>query len=285
MDTTLTAAHAATEAGVTVATIRTWCRRGVITATKVSGRWVIDPSSLNRRIRIGQESRTMTPTTTYRIEQGTAIRYGTEREVWSVVRTDGTPAGFGPGQDPRIHNATFTTPEIAEIYRRFYEETPAGYRLERDHHSSRSMRRGSYWRLTGSGQDDPDTIRHIWEDGEEVRGSWPEGTTWLDVLIFLANRHAEGAPARIEKAAAEKAIAEAEAAVREAREAQLAEARRTKGALATDRQISYILSLLARRRDSGEGGGFFSGPTTRADLELLSKAEASAYIDSLTDNY
>ncbi|MET8571847.1 helix-turn-helix domain-containing protein [Streptomyces sp. NPDC004783] len=44
---------AATEAHVTVATIRTWCRRGVVAAAKVAGRWVIDQASLAARIAIG----------------------------------------------------------------------------------------------------------------------------------------------------------------------------------------------------------------------------------------
>lgn len=45
---------AATEAHVTVATIRTWCRRGVLAAVKTAGRWIIDTASLARRIAIGQ---------------------------------------------------------------------------------------------------------------------------------------------------------------------------------------------------------------------------------------
>lgn len=48
-----TTASAAAQAGVTVATIRTWCRRGVITATKQAGRWIIDSVSLTARIAIG----------------------------------------------------------------------------------------------------------------------------------------------------------------------------------------------------------------------------------------
>lgn len=44
---------AATEAQVTVATIRLWARRGVIAATKTAGRWIIDTASLARRIAIG----------------------------------------------------------------------------------------------------------------------------------------------------------------------------------------------------------------------------------------
>lgn len=44
---------AATEARVTVATIRTWCRIGAVAATKTAGRWIIDAASLARRIAIG----------------------------------------------------------------------------------------------------------------------------------------------------------------------------------------------------------------------------------------
>lgn len=53
---------AAAEAQVTVATIRTWCRRGVIAAAKTAGRWVIDTVSLARRIAIGaMRTRKATP--------------------------------------------------------------------------------------------------------------------------------------------------------------------------------------------------------------------------------
>ncbi|MER6860747.1 MULTISPECIES: helix-turn-helix domain-containing protein [Streptomyces] len=48
-----TTAEAATQANVTIATIRTWCRRGVIAATKQAGRWIIDTASLAHRITIG----------------------------------------------------------------------------------------------------------------------------------------------------------------------------------------------------------------------------------------
>ncbi|MBZ6258882.1 helix-turn-helix domain-containing protein [Streptomyces olivaceus] len=44
---------AAAQAGVTVATIRTWCRKGVVAAVKAAGRWVVDAASLARRIEIG----------------------------------------------------------------------------------------------------------------------------------------------------------------------------------------------------------------------------------------
>ncbi|MEU9333162.1 hypothetical protein AB0D49_08350 [Streptomyces sp. NPDC048290] len=45
---------AAVQAGVTVPTIRTWCRSGAVAATKTAGRRrVIDAASLARRIAIG----------------------------------------------------------------------------------------------------------------------------------------------------------------------------------------------------------------------------------------
>lgn len=44
---------AAATAGVTVATIRHWCRMGAVAATKAAGRWVIDTASLAHRITIG----------------------------------------------------------------------------------------------------------------------------------------------------------------------------------------------------------------------------------------
>ncbi|MFI8872433.1 hypothetical protein [Streptomyces sp. NPDC055243] len=46
-------AAAATQAHVTTATIRTWCRHNVIGAIKVAGRWIIDTASLAARIAIG----------------------------------------------------------------------------------------------------------------------------------------------------------------------------------------------------------------------------------------
>ncbi|MDH6224384.1 hypothetical protein [Streptomyces sp. MJP52] len=42
----MNAAAAAAKSRVTTDTIRTWCRRGVITATKTAGRWDIDEKSL-----------------------------------------------------------------------------------------------------------------------------------------------------------------------------------------------------------------------------------------------
>lgn len=52
---------AALEARVTVATVRTWCRNGVVAAAKQAGRWVIDTASLARRIAIGARKTPVTP--------------------------------------------------------------------------------------------------------------------------------------------------------------------------------------------------------------------------------
>lgn len=46
-------AVAATQANVTTATIRTWCRTGAVAAIKQAGRWIIDAASLAHRITIG----------------------------------------------------------------------------------------------------------------------------------------------------------------------------------------------------------------------------------------
>jgi hypothetical protein len=50
--TAITTTSAATQAGVTVDTIRTWCRTGAITAIKQAGRWLIDATSLAYRIKL-----------------------------------------------------------------------------------------------------------------------------------------------------------------------------------------------------------------------------------------
>lgn len=48
---------AALEARVTVATVRTWCRLGAVSAVKQAGRWVIDSASLAARVAIGKMKR------------------------------------------------------------------------------------------------------------------------------------------------------------------------------------------------------------------------------------
>lgn len=63
---------AATEAHVTVATIRTWCRIGAVAAIKQAGRWIIDTTSLAARIAIGKMKRP-TRTVVYTVDTMVAI--------------------------------------------------------------------------------------------------------------------------------------------------------------------------------------------------------------------
>ena len=55
--------------------------------------------------------------------------------------------------------------------------------------------------------------------------------------------------------------------------------------LATERQVDFIMKLLALCGVSGEADGFVSGPTTREAVAKLSKAQASAYITSMKGGY
>lgn len=55
---------AAKTANVTPATIRTWCRRNVIAASKTARGWNIDETSLNRRIALGRHTRKTVETMT-----------------------------------------------------------------------------------------------------------------------------------------------------------------------------------------------------------------------------
>lgn len=267
---------AATQANVTVATIRTWCRNGVITATKQAGRWTIDTASLARRIEIG--ARMNRPTTRYTVTEGTN-QYGTT--TYAVTRTDGTPAGYGPGKDPRITDFVFLQQERAETGAALLNALPDGYYVRKHevrYHRSSINQNHWVWRLAGGDDNDP----------QDVRGDRPldaERDEAVDYLVRCATSHAAGTADRIRAKAEQDAIDAAESAVREVREQQLEEARRTKGPLATPRQVDFILQLLARREHLGEGGGFFYGPTDRAGIEEMSKADASTYITSLKGDY
>jgi hypothetical protein len=68
--TTTLAAH---QAGVNVATIRTWCRVGAVAAAKVAGRWAIDTASLAYRVALGKARRPMERKPVFSVETMTAI--------------------------------------------------------------------------------------------------------------------------------------------------------------------------------------------------------------------
>lgn len=69
-----------------------------------------------------------------------------------------------------------------------------------------------------------------------------------------------------EKAAAERAAAEAEAKAR--------------GPLVTDRQVSYIMSLLAQH-DGQNTTWYSAGPTDPAEIAKMTRRDASTYISAL----
>jgi hypothetical protein len=50
----ITTSAAAALAGVAISTIRTWCRKGAVAASRTTGRWMIEARSLTRRINLGR---------------------------------------------------------------------------------------------------------------------------------------------------------------------------------------------------------------------------------------
>lgn len=279
MDTTT----AASQAGVTRATIGAWCRAGIVTATKAAGRWDVDADSLARRTAARSAA---AGSLVYRVDEVAEQYYGKIRTLYRVVRTDGTPAGGGLGKDIRLPYQPFPSRGHAEIHAEFLERTPAGYFVE--YTTGSGMNREPRWQLRGGAHGDPGSVSRMSQVSEtwtQEGTNWPVGTRIVDILVEWANRHAAGAAERIARKAEQDAVDAAETVVREARESRMAELRGAKGPLATVPQIDYILQLLARREASGEGGGFYYGPTDRAGIEEMSRIEASTYITSLKGDY
>jgi hypothetical protein len=272
---------AASTAGVTVATVRTWCRKGVVAAAKAGGRWVIDAASLAYRISLGKKA----SMDKYEITE-TVKSWGTT--YYTVTRTDGTPTE-GIGSDSRIWHASYVQRADAELVCEYLNSTPAEYRITKEQYSGRRIGEGHgcYWKITGRRAGDPRELKATIDSDRKVSEiNIAAGRPRIvDSLIYSALQHAEDADERIAKKAEADAVEAAEQAVRQARADQLAEIERTRGPLATPRQIDFILQLLAKREITGEGGGFYYGPKDRAGLEAMTKAEASVYIDSLKGDY
>lgn len=113
----------------------------------------------------------------------------------------------------------------------------------------------------------------------------PESQHGDDQIAALeaAQRHQAAADERKATRAAAQAKKEAAEAKKQAEEAELKALATEKGPLATPRQVDYIWSLVCQGRH--EEGGFYSGPTTLDGIRRMTKASASIYINSLTDNY
>lgn len=92
-----------------------------------------------------------------------------------------------------------------------------------------------------------------------------------------------------DEAIVERMITEREVA----RQTQQPRRRPTGTALATDRQVSYIGDLLRHRSRTGDGDGYMSvrglvdetGRPDRAAISRMTRAQASAVIDSLSGSY
>lgn len=80
---------------------------------------------------------------------------------------------------------------------------------------------------------------------------------------------------RAEAAAEQEAEAKAEAERKAAEEAAKA-----RGPLATARQVNYIMNLLAQT-DGQNTTWYTQGPTRRAEVELMTRRDASTYISAL----
>jgi hypothetical protein len=120
---TTTTAAAATQAGVTVATIRGWARHGVIAAAKVAGRWVIDTASLAHRIGIGAMCRTRTETPMIDLTVTYTFTHAGETEPTTVAPT------VKHRSTPRAGNTIKITGLIPLFADRFAAITDEGNRL------------------------------------------------------------------------------------------------------------------------------------------------------------
>ena len=132
--TSITTAAAATQAGVTIATIRTWCRRGAISAIKRAGRWVIDQISLTHRIAIGtmraRKTKVMTTTgTIVQLHNGSYGICGDENDLAAAYET-GTPIAptNGPYAQDRVYLGS--TRETYSDYGRSLETLGLAYQKE-----------------------------------------------------------------------------------------------------------------------------------------------------------
>ncbi|MEV6854761.1 hypothetical protein AB0M89_13240 [Streptomyces microflavus] len=111
------ATTAATKSKVTVATIRTWCRTGVIAAVKTAGRWDIDPQSLRahrRRLTAIKDARQAR--TASRAHASIAARL-------ALPTLTGTPKQIARATDIRAHAITAA---LTLVTHDFESELPGG---------------------------------------------------------------------------------------------------------------------------------------------------------------
>ena len=103
---------------------------------------------------------------------------------------------------------------------------------------------------------------------------------------YLNKQRAELSAKQAGEAAVKQFAKTARAAERTADAAERAEDAATKaiGHLATDRQVDYIMALLAQH--GGQNTTWFSaGPTTLEEVSRMTRREASTYISALKGDY
>ncbi|MEU6710030.1 hypothetical protein ABZ897_01010 [Nonomuraea sp. NPDC046802] len=85
-------AAAAAQANVTVATIRAWCRRGVVAAVKLAGRWIVEARSLAHRITLGKATMNPPLTLTAKVSTpGASIAVLGDADQLKAAYETGTP--------------------------------------------------------------------------------------------------------------------------------------------------------------------------------------------------
>lgn len=113
----------------------------------------------------------------------------------------------------------------------------------------------------------------VYANGEMVERSF---YAWVGTIEKARRAAATPAPAAAPAVTSAPAPAPAAAQAQPSAPAEM---------LATEKQTAFILKLLASRRASGEGGGYYSGPTTREGIAKMTRRAASAYITSLKGDY
>lgn len=98
----------------------------------------------------------------------------------------------------------------------------------------------------------------------------------VEKAIEFCDRTQRGYDEYAAKLAAERAAEEKAEAERKAAE----EAAKARGPLATERQVDYIMSLLAQH-DGQNTTWFTSGPTDPAEIAKMTRRDASTYISAL----
>lgn len=311
-------AAAALQANVTIATIRSWARRGVIAATKTAGRWIIDAASLTHRITIGnrrtrkQATVTLNLAATYTYDtpgfpepsETVTTRVGT-REQNGMTLT--SVRGLAPLLIGRIEAIADEGDRLHTLMELSMSRIVISDAERGDLDSMVATRDGGRISTTYTGTRDL-PVDVVLDLGERIRDQLAADRAAEEAAQAARAARWDHLPWDIDHPDRELLDQAVDAGVPveelvrivgdhylrygyELRRKEeltirgLIRERHDDAGLATDRQVDFILSLLSERRRTGEGGGFQTGPTDRAGIEKLTRGQASTYIDSLKGTY